>query len=439
MSLYDKASLALIPSGYKAGTTDNLYSVLPANGNGDFNATRGSSATRVNKDGFIESVVANTPRLDYPLIDGVVQSCPALLLESSRTNSFQRSEELDNAYWGKNAATITADDAISPDGGQTADKLNDNGVGTSGLVEIYRGVTVSTSTDYTYSVFAKKGSVNFISLRTFAFTNPTSGNTYFNLENGTIGTTHSGHTAKMQNYGNGWYRCSITFTTDATDTSGTLYIRLNEEDNEVNVDRDGTKNVYLWGAQLEEGSYETSYIPTSGSTVTRLTEVSNAAGTVSDFNSVQGVLFADLETVKTSGSRVSLSQAADPFAERVSIDFNTATNIRFFVEASDDNNTFNVAVDTVLKRFKIAVKWNGVNISVFIDGFEAATDTFTGFTADTLDRLQMTAANGIGSIFEGDIYQLMTFNEALTDSELEQITSYRSFGEMAKGQLYTIE
>ena len=84
MSLYDKATIALIPSGFKAGSTDNLYSVLPANGNGDFNATRGSTATRVNKDGLIESVATNVPRLDYPVTSGVVGDCPHLLLVFSQ-------------------------------------------------------------------------------------------------------------------------------------------------------------------------------------------------------------------------------------------------------------------------------------------------------------------------------------------------------------------
>ena len=102
MSIYDNAGVVQIPSGYKAGTTDNLYSVLPANGNGDFNATRGSTATRVNKDGFIESVATNVPRLDYPLIDGVVQDCPALLLEPQRTNGLPYSLEYDNnTYYTK--------------------------------------------------------------------------------------------------------------------------------------------------------------------------------------------------------------------------------------------------------------------------------------------------------------------------------------------------
>ncbi len=430
MSLYDKASLVQIPSGTKSGT---LYSVLPANGNGDFTFGRASSATRVNKDGLIESVASGVPRLDYPLLDGVVQSCPALLLESSRTNYVPRSEDI-NTGWSKGNVSITNNDTISPDGSQNAAKITEDTNTTQHVVYDTLTGSVSPSTTCYFSCFIKKGTRRYIQLRE-GFSN-----TQANIDTNTFTLADSNNLTdyEIENYGNGWYKISFKFTSNSSgDIQFACYL-LNDSQN-TSYTGDGTSYVYLWGAMIEQGSYATSYIPTSGSTVTRLTEVSNAAGTVSDFNSVQGVLFADLETVKTSGSRVSLSQAADPFAERVSIDFNTATNIRFFVEASDDNNTFNVAVDTVLKRFKIAVKWNGVNISVFIDGFEAATDTFTGFTADTLDRLQMTAANGIGSIFEGDIYQLMTFNEALTDSELEQITSYRSFGEMAKAQQYTIE
>ena len=430
MSLYDKASLVQIPSGTKSGT---LYSVLPANGNGDFTFGRASSATRVNKDGLIESVASGVPRLDYPLLDGVVQSCPALLLESSRTNYVPRSEDI-NTGWSKGNVSITNNDTISPDGSQNAAKITEDTNTTQHVVYDTLTGSVSPSTTCYFSCFIKKGTKRYIQLRE-GFSN-----TQANIDTNTFTLADSNNLTdyEIENYGNGWYKISFKFTSNSSgDIQFACYL-LNDSQN-TSYTGDGTSYVYLWGAMIEQGSYATSYIPTSGSTVTRLTEVSNAAGTVSDFNSVQGVLFADLETVKTSGSRVSLSQAADPFAERVSIDFNTATNIRFFVEASDDNNTFNVAVNTVQKRFKIAVKWNGVNISVFIDGFEAATDTFTGFTADTLDRLQMTAANGIGSIFEGDIYQLMTFNEALTDSELEQITSYRSFGEMAKAQQYTIE
>jgi hypothetical protein len=76
-------SLALIPSGYKAS---KVYSVLPTDGTGDFTFTRSGNATRVNSEGLIELVSTNVPRLNYPLIDGVVQGCPSLLLEPQRIN-----------------------------------------------------------------------------------------------------------------------------------------------------------------------------------------------------------------------------------------------------------------------------------------------------------------------------------------------------------------
>ena len=90
MSVKDNASIALIPSGYKSG---KLYSVIPESGNGDFTHSRSNTtATRVGASGLIENVSSNVPRLDYPLIDGVVQDCPALLLEPSRTNTITYSE-----------------------------------------------------------------------------------------------------------------------------------------------------------------------------------------------------------------------------------------------------------------------------------------------------------------------------------------------------------
>jgi hypothetical protein len=67
-----------IKEGSSKGT---LYSVLPSDGTGDFDFTRSGDATRINKEGLIETVGNNVPRLNYPLIDGVVSGCPSLLLE----------------------------------------------------------------------------------------------------------------------------------------------------------------------------------------------------------------------------------------------------------------------------------------------------------------------------------------------------------------------
>ena len=76
MSLYDKASLIMTPSGVKSA---KIYSKKPFNANGDFTFDRSTVATRVNKDGLIETVAIDIPRLNYPLIDGVAQDCPSLI------------------------------------------------------------------------------------------------------------------------------------------------------------------------------------------------------------------------------------------------------------------------------------------------------------------------------------------------------------------------
>jgi hypothetical protein len=74
--------LALIPASQ--GT--KVYSVLPSDGSGDFDFTRSSKATRINSQGLIEEVLSGQSRLEYPLIDGVVNGCPSLLLEPQSTN-----------------------------------------------------------------------------------------------------------------------------------------------------------------------------------------------------------------------------------------------------------------------------------------------------------------------------------------------------------------
>ena len=122
MSLYDKASIALIPSGTKAST---LYSVLPANGDGDFTHSRSNTtATRVNKDGLIEDVGSNIPRLNYPLTNGVAGDCPHLLLEPQRLNYSNYTEALSN--WVDENVTTADNQAVSPDGSVNASKIVEN-------------------------------------------------------------------------------------------------------------------------------------------------------------------------------------------------------------------------------------------------------------------------------------------------------------------------
>jgi hypothetical protein len=85
-----KPKLALIP----AAQGSKFYSVLPSDGVGDFDFARASAATRINKYGLIETVASGQSRLNYPLIDGVVNGCPSHLLEPTRSNLIVNSQAL---------------------------------------------------------------------------------------------------------------------------------------------------------------------------------------------------------------------------------------------------------------------------------------------------------------------------------------------------------
>lgn len=450
MSLYDKASLVQIPSGTKSGLPNGkLYSVLPANGNGDFTHTRASSATRVNKDGLIESVAFGVPRLDYPLIDGVVQSCPALLLEPSRTNSFQRSEELDNAYWTKaTGISVTANQAVSPDGNTTAEKvILDSGTNNinGGL---YRSISTSAATKYALSFFAKKGEYRY---GTIGFGSNASNGFHFDLEDGVIlseftdASKYTNISKQMIDYGNGWYRL-IVVTQEDVGGGRFLGIRPHNEyptssNNNYSSTGDGTSGIYVWGAQLEVANdYATSYIPTTTATVTRSADVCNGAGTSAEFNDSEGVLFAEISALSNDGTN-----------RRISINDNVADDDRVLIGFSSTDNQIQgqsrtgtstqAALDHTVPDAtipnKVAMKYKANDFALWINGFEVDTDG--GGTAPAgLIRLSFDRTAGAND-FYGNTKQLMTFNQALTDSELEQITSWTSFSEMAKGQLYTIE
>ena len=247
MSLYDKASIALIPSGYKAST---LYSVMPANGNGDFTHSRSNTtATRVNKDGLIENVGSNIPRLDYPLTNGLVGDCPHLLLEPTRTNRSQHSEAFNN--WSGGSTLVTANQAIAPDGNLTADQLTK----TSEFSAIGRTETLSTSVvDTVFSVFVKEDTTDRITLRVASGSNDV--RRYFDLTNETSGQSGGNSIGfvsdKIEKYPNGWYRVSVICTSDASSVGLNIYAGQ-----AGNTTYDG--EVYIWGSQLEEGDFITSY------------------------------------------------------------------------------------------------------------------------------------------------------------------------------------
>ena len=212
------------------------------------------------------------PRRDnHEYIDGAWVK--GLKVESeARTNLVVEALEFDNAAWSKQNTATLAQDATGPDGQTSAVTLVDSGATGTGAVQIFESVTVATTTAYTFSIYAKADQLDWIALRTEQFTTPANSQSFFDLTNGVTGTIDAAHTAHMEDVGNGWYRCGITFTTDATDTSGNVIIRVSDGDTDITVDLDGTSSILIYGAQFEAGSTPSSLIPTYGATRTRTAE-----------------------------------------------------------------------------------------------------------------------------------------------------------------------
>jgi hypothetical protein len=437
MSIYDNAGVVLIPSGYKAGTTDNLYSVLPANGDGDFNATRGSSATRVNKDGFIESVATNVPRLDYPLIDGAVQDCPALLLEPQRTNIQGYSESFSN--WSVANVSVTDNQHVSPDGNLTADFVKEaSGVNSK---FIYLNESVVSGNDYTYSVFAKSNGTRYIQLTgSVGFG---TGHVNFDLQDGIITLESSILDASIAEYPNDWYRITLKLSCTTTTSSGRFLIALigTANSGRVGTYSGNTSNgVYLWGAQLEISDYPTSYIQNlSSGTTTRSADACNGSGTSAEFNDSEGVLFGEISALANDGTvrRIAIPNTGVSGLHRIEL---SSTDNRVFgvTYVSPSNQAaISYTMPNATTPFKIAYKYKQNDFSLWVNGFERGTDT-SGSVPTGLTKLNFDNGAG-GNDFYGKSKQLMAFKTALTDSELETLTSWDSFNAMAKGQLYTIE
>ena len=223
--------------------------------------TRGTNATYTGSDGLVKNTAGiNSPRFDW---DPVTRECKGLLIEEARTNLWTYSNDFDNAYWTKTNGAISANATTAPDGTTTADKFVE--AATTANKEVARGsLTVVAGTSYTISIYAK--AVERTAFRLGAATSYFTGSTsaFFELSNGTIPfANQGGFTAStITSVGNGWYRCTATFVPTVSGSSFSLYHTLMSGSTSGYLG-DGTSGMFFWGAQLEEGAFATSYIPSS--------------------------------------------------------------------------------------------------------------------------------------------------------------------------------
>ena len=362
-----------------------------------FNFSRASKATVINKDGLIEEVGSGQPRIDYK-----DDSEGALLLEPSRTNFLTYSEDFSNNSYTKTNVTVTSG-FLAPNGSTNATKLVSSAV--NGQL-LFGGGSGNTNTK-SVSVFAK---ANTSTSKFKIIEQYYSGHqTLFDLNLGVVEFNNSVG-SKIEDYGNGWYKCTHIQSYTSGQTNATFAFRTNTPE-----------SLFIWGAQLEVGSYATSYIPTQGSTVTRVADACNNGGNEQVINSTEGVLYAEISGLSQSNSNYYITIGQNTINGILGISFYTGNNRILFDYWVAGVETYHIESISDITQFnKIAVCYNGTSIKGYINGVSVWNTTVTAFAVNAISELNFNYSGG--NAFYGNVKDVRVYNEALTDQELIALT-----------------
>jgi hypothetical protein len=261
---------------------------------------------------------------------------------------------------------------------------------------------------------------------------------WFDLENNVVGT-QVGYSvsASIENYGNGWYRIINTITSHSS--SGIAFLGLSGADSSTDATGVIGNTVYVWGLQVTQGDYPTSYIPTSGSTVTRSQDVANNSGNADLFNDSEGVLFLEIKVPNNSSELKQTSLNNGTTNEAVKILQLNATTFRFEVVMASGTNFRQDATVNPYQRNKLALQYKANDYKVFVNGTkQSATQRSTLPTG--LDRFSFNRGFSTTDDFTGNVKCVAVFKEALSNDLLERLTGegYESFRLLAEANNYTI-
>jgi len=407
MNLYDKSSLILVPGAVKDG---KVYSQRPENGDGDFTFSRASTATRVNENGLIESVSSNTPRLDY-----TDSSCPSLLLEPQRTNLVTQSEYINGGGLSKIGSSIDTNVSSSPEGLVNASLLKENS--SSGSHFAYKDFNLTNGATYTISIFAKSNGEN----RNIRLGDGGVGWSYdfdsdFDL---TLGT--STNNGVIEDYGNGWYRCSVVGTTNAASSRLIIYSTLNTA---TNYQGDGVSGVYLYGFQIEQGSYATSYIPTYGTSVTRGADSASKTGISSLIGQTEGTLFVELDIKNLTGEYRRIIAVSDGTSSTViALVLTSIGTLEAYIAIGGTYSLIYYGPTLSTGLQKLAMTYSANEARIYRNGTLLTTDTSVVVPACSnlyLGKIETASTTGI---IGNGINQALVFTTALTDSECIELTT----------------
>lgn len=367
--------------------------------------TRASSGTYFDATGTLQTATTNTARFDY---NPSTLAARGMLVEEQRTNLLLRSAEF-GTWWTPLRATVSSDAVTSPANTLTGDNIIEDT--SNNTHQIYTGATNSAGT-YTFSVFAKAFGRSVLEV-----SQESGGNSRFTLSGSGTATALGANTVAIQSIGNGWYRCSTTFT-----ASGVFFVYLSLNNGSTNsYAGDGVSGITLWGAQLEAGAFATSYIATTTASATRSADVASVNTLSPWYNASAGTLFAEMQMLASPTTPVSI-----PFSfsgVNSSITLRMRPNAKGGAAVIDNSVT---VVDTSSSGSyttgvsKLALGYSLNDFATTLNGEAVVTDT--SGTVPTVSSMGVGSFGG-SSYLNGYLRRLTYYPRRLSNAELQGITA----------------
>jgi hypothetical protein len=353
--------------------------------------TRASNATFFDANGTLQTAANDTPRFDH---DPATGASRGLLIEEARTNLLLSSNNFQSDWVSRGSSVVTAAAGTGLDGTNSAFNLSGASDTTFNGNNLDQAVAVSASTTYIFSAYVKSSGGTTVILR---------------LRD----STGAGSSSPATTVTSAWQRISISRTMAAGATSVRCIIGSTDGD------------ILIWGAQLEQAAFPTSYIPTTNAAATRAADSAVVTPISSFYNQAEGTLFAEAGVPDVAG-----------FQYFASLDASTGTRMSLYIgnEAGFPTEWF-VRVDfasQALLRGSVATSANAAKkiIGVYKANDFIAADSGTLTSADTSGNVPAVSSLRLGaytgsllSPLNGHIRKVAYWPKRLSNTLLQQLTT----------------
>lgn len=332
----------------------------------------------------------DTPRIEY----GSDGSLKGLLIEEARTNLVTTSAAISGGNWFDNGGVLTENAVTAPDGTQTGSAYD-----TDGSYRILRNlVSVVAGTTYTWSFYAKNVDATAVSYRVYDNTQAAdivSATSYFSQ----INTSD-------------WTRVSVSFTAPTGCSQAAVYL--------TSGNNGGT--VAFWGAQVEAGSFPTSYIPTSGSTVTRSPDLASIPVSAFGYNQAAGTVVVECQHFTPETTNPAAAVALDDGSQNNRLWY--YQNKGQWIGSNGGVTQFSIdgADPAENTELKAGMVYSKDDFALYVDGVSSGSDT-SGSVAEGVTTLHVGKAGGVTTPLNGHIKSIQYYPRRLTDAQLQELTA----------------